>query len=140
MEELFLIYINKIGDDWEGNGVHEFIFSDTIEDVDGEDWDAQPASGQPSGPNNSFVKKVGKITLEKIELKLIQESDSNSVWDAVDGIIALGYENIEGYEDYPETRLKFFFGDTIKAVEEKLFESDLVLTYNNKVKNIFDED
>tara|TARA_R110000772_G_scaffold17946_1_gene49768 strand:+ start:19809 stop:20231 length:423 start_codon:yes stop_codon:yes gene_type:complete len=140
MEELYLIYINKIGIDWEGNGVHEFIFSDTIEDVDGDDWDAVPASGLPSGPNKSFVKRVGKITFDKIELKLIQESDSNSVWDAVDKVIALGYENIEAYEEYPEFRLRFFFGDTMELVEKRLLEKDLVLQYNNEIKTIFDED
>jgi hypothetical protein len=31
--------------------------------------------------------------------------------DAVDGVIALGYEN-DDYESYPESRLHFHFGDT----------------------------
>jgi hypothetical protein len=44
------------------------------------------------------------------------------VWDAVDGVIALGYENIDDYESYPESRLHFHFGDTIKDVENKLYE------------------
>jgi hypothetical protein len=31
------------------------------------------------------------------------------VWDAVDGVIALGYENIDDYESYPESRLHPFW-------------------------------
>jgi hypothetical protein len=54
------------------------------------------------------------------------------VWDAVDGVIALGYENIDDYESYPESRLHFHFGDTIKDVENKLYEKDLI--YNKKIK------
>jgi hypothetical protein len=43
------------------------------------------------------------------------------VWDAVDGVvIALGM-SID-YESYPESRLHFHFGDTIKDVENKLYE------------------
>ena len=34
-EELFLIYINELGVDWKGDNIYEFIFSDTLKDVDG---------------------------------------------------------------------------------------------------------
>ena len=39
MNELFLIYINMVGKDYKGNLLYEFIFSDTLENVDGEEWD-----------------------------------------------------------------------------------------------------
>ena len=38
-EGLFLIYINVIGSNWKGELVYEFLFSDTIEGVDGYDRD-----------------------------------------------------------------------------------------------------
>ena len=128
MEKLFLIYINKIGDNYKGNTLYEFIFSDTTKDIDGEYWDTYPASGRPEPPNIKFIKKVGVLETELI-FELIQDSDSLSVWDAIDGVISLAYENINGYENYPETRLHFNFGENIKTVEDKLYEKDLVLDY-----------
>ena len=80
MKDLFLIYVNRVGKDYKGNVLFEFIFSDTLENVD--------------------------------------------------GVIALAYENIDGYDSYPEKRLCFHFGNTLTEVEEKLYEKDLILNYN----------
>lgn len=128
MGELFLIYINKVGKDYLDNYIYEFIFSDVIKDVDGDDWDEYPAAGRPSPPKKSFIKKVGRLETS-ITFELIQYSTTLAVWDAIDGIIALGYENIDDYQTYPETRLHFHFGDKIKEVEDKLYEKDLILQY-----------
>jgi hypothetical protein len=129
MEKLYLIYINSVGKDWQGNYLYEFLYSNTIKNVDGEDWDAVPASNRPEPPSEEFVKKVGKLTTN-VKLSLVQESDTFSVWDAVDGIIALGWENIDEYDEYPEVRLWFKFGEEIKTVNDKLYEKDIVLEYN----------
>ena len=52
-----LIYINKIGQDWKGNFVYEFLFSDAnLEDIDGEGWDSYPSSGNPDAPEE-FIKE-----------------------------------------------------------------------------------
>lgn len=128
MEKLYLIYINSVGKDWQGNYLYEFLYSNTIKDVDGEDWDAVPASNRPQPPYENFVKKVGKLTTS-IKLSLVQESDTFSVWDAVDGVVALGWENIDEYDEYPEIRLWFKFGEEIKTVNDKLYEKDIVLEY-----------
>ena len=50
-------------------------------------------------------------------------------------IVALGWENMEGYEEYPEKRLFFSFGEDIKTVEDKLYEKDLILNYNKEFIN-----
>lgn len=135
MSDLYLIYVNKIGEDWTGNNLYEFLFSDKTDNIDGEDWDASPASGRPSPPNATFVKKVGRLTCEDIKFKLVQNSGEFAVWDAVDGVVALAWEDIESYNEYPENRLALHFGDSIKDVEDKLYEHDLVLDYTyNKVK------
>lgn len=132
MDELYLIYINVIGRDWKGVNLYEFIFSDTIEDIDGEDWDAIPASGRPNSPHEEYVKRVGRLTTEEFELHVIQNSDSFSVWDAIDGVVALGWENMDNYDEYPEKRMAFHFGDTIKNVEDMLYEHDLILEYKKE--------
>lgn len=129
MKELFLIYINVIGKDYKENYLYEFIFSDSIEDIDGDDWDTFPASGRPSAPHDHFIKKVGRLETE-IKFDVIQDSDTFAVWDAIDGVIALGWENINAYDSYPEKRICFKFGETIDEVEAKLYEKDLTLQYN----------
>ena len=131
MKGLYLIYVNIIGEDHKGNTHYEFIFSDTINHIDGEDWDMVPASGRPSPPDHHFIKKVGKLEC-KMKLEVVQNSDTFAVWDAVDGVIALAWENIDSYESYPEKRLCFRFGATDSEVEAKLYEKDLILNYNNQ--------
>jgi len=133
MKDLFLIYINHVGKDYKGNYIYEFIFSDSTDNVDGDDWDTFPASGRPEPPNEVCIKSVGKLESE-LFLDVVQNSDTFAVWDAVDGVIALAWENINSYDSYPEHRLSFRFGETKEEVESKLYEKDLILTYNT-VKN-----
>lgn len=139
MEELYLIYVNKIGEDWTGKHLYEFLFSDTTKNVDGDDWDAYPASGRPAPPNSGFVKKVGRLVSDELKFKLIQNSSEFAVWDAVDGVIALAWEDMDDYDEYPENRFAVHFGEPIKDVEDKLYEHDLVLEYNITTKNVSDE-
>jgi len=131
MNKLFLIYINHIGEDYKGNYLYEFIFSNTIVDVDGEGWDFYPASRRPQPPNESFIKRVGRLETD-LKLDVIQNSDSFAVWDAVDDVIALGWENLDDYDVYPDSRLNFKFGEEMSLVENKLYERDLILNYNIK--------
>lgn len=131
-ENLYLIYVNLLGTDWKDDYIYEFIFSNTTDDVDGEDWDLYPASGQPSPPRKVLIKSVGVLTT-KIKLSVIQNSDTFAVWDAIDGVCALAWEDLMEYDEYPERRLVFKFGAEIKSVEDSLYEKDLVLDY--KVKN-----
>jgi hypothetical protein len=131
MKDLVLIYVNFVGNDYKGNFIYEFIFSDSIEGVDGEEWDTFPASGRPEAPHDNFIKKVGRLESE-LNLDVIQNSDTFAVWDAVDGVISLAWENINAYDAYPEKRLCFRFGESIEDVIEKLYEKDLILNYNTK--------
>jgi len=129
-----LVYINKVGQNWKGDFIYEFLFSDNIEDIDGEGWDSYPSSGNPEPPEEKFIKKSGSLKTT-INLDLVQESDSFAVWDAVDGIVALGWENMEGYDEYPEKRLFFTFGEEISSVEDKLYEKDMIINYNKETIN-----
>lgn len=132
MKDLFLIYVNLVGKDYKSNFIYEFIFSDTTANIDGEEWDTFPASGRPEAPHDNFIKNVGRLESE-LNLDVIQNSDTFAVWDAVDGVIALAWENINAYDAYPEKRLCFKFGEPIEEVEAKLYEKDLILNY--KLKN-----
>lgn len=131
MKNLVLIYVNFVGKDYKSNFIYEFIFSDSIEGVDGEEWDTFPASGRPEAPHDNFIKKVGRLESE-LNLDVVQNSDTFAVWDAVDGVISLAWENINAYDAYPEKRLCFRFGESFEEVTEKLYEKDLILNYNTK--------
>ena len=70
-----------------------------------------------------------------MKLDLVQESDSFAMWDAVDGIVAMAWENMEGYDEYPDKRLYFSFGEEISSVEDKLYEKDMVIMYEKETIN-----
>jgi hypothetical protein len=139
-EALYLIYVHVIGMDRKGVSMYEFIFSNTTDNIDGEDWDAIPASGRPSPPHEDLVRRVGVLTTDEITFHVIQESDSFSVWDAIDGVIALAWENMDDYVEYPDSRTAFHFGDKIEDVEAKLYENDLILKYNKEENGKFKEE
>ena len=130
-----LVYINKVGQNWKGSFIYEFLFSDTLKDMDGEEWDSYPASNNPHPPHKKFIKKTGSLVGD-LKLDIVQESDSFAMWDAVDGIIALAWENLDGYDEYPQQRLFFSFGEDMDSVESKLYSKDMVLNYNKELLNI----
>ena len=125
-----LIYVNELGPNYKGDNIYEFIFSD-VEEVWGDEWDAEPASGRPSPPNIEYIKKVGILRNSDIELHLVQNSDFFSVYDAVEDVIALGWEksDSEFVVDENYKRLVFRYGESVKSVEDKLYERDIVLSY-----------
>lgn len=132
-----LVYVNKVGNLWKGEYYYEFLFSDADnlkEVIDGEGWDSLPSAGNPEPPID-VTNEVGTLHTD-INFDLIQESESLCMWDAVDGVIAMVIENLEGYDEYPESRLFFHFGECQKSVEDKLYEKDLVLKYNKETINI----
>jgi hypothetical protein len=131
MKDLYLIYVNRVGKDYKGNYLYEFLFSDTTQNIDGDDWDTFPASGRPEPPHEIFIKHVGKLQ-SGLRLDVVQDSDTFAVWDAIDGVIALAWENIDEYESYPDQRLCFKFGENISDVESKLYERDIILEYNSR--------
>jgi hypothetical protein len=133
MSDLQLIYVLPVGKNWKEEYIYEFIFSDDISNVDGEDWDSYPASGKPSAPHKSLIKAVGKLTSEMI-FDVVQNSDTFAVYDAVDGVIALAWENIDDYDQYPESRICFRFGDDIKKVKDTLYSKDITLEIK-EIKN-----
>jgi hypothetical protein len=131
--QLKLIYILPVGENWKNEYIYEFLFSDTTENVEGADWDVRPSSGRPTPPYKGSIMCVGKV-LTEVKFDVIQNSDVFCVYDSIDGVIGLGWENIDDYEQYPELRLKFFFGDSLKSVKDSLYSKDIILEIKD-VKN-----
>lgn len=126
-KELFLIYVIKIGFDHKGRAMYEFLFSDTIEGVWGDDWEVVPACSNPQPPDNEFVKLVGSLKNE-INIEVVQNSEAFGVCDAVDNVIALAWE-VDTDNEEINNRLVFHFGETKKMVEDKLYKRDVILNY-----------
>jgi hypothetical protein len=132
MEDLYLIYIHGISPDYKGTHSYQFIFSDIVEGIDGDGWDSYPASGNPYPPFDKFIKQVGDVSWD-VKLTLLQDNEQFSMWDGVDGVIALGWQDIDGLEEYPETRLTFPFGMKMKDVHALLYEKDIIMEYEKKI-------
>lgn len=131
VKELYLIYINKIGTNFKGEHIFEFLFSDRTNLDWDESWYESSVVSDKNDltPDPNFVKFVGNLRTNKLDLELVQNSGVFQVYNAVEGIIALGWEKLEDSENYPEERLVFRFGETRESVEEKLYSLDL--TFNN---------
>jgi hypothetical protein len=101
-----------------------------LDDVYGEDWDSETANGKPTPPHVEFIKKVGVLKNSEVELDLIQNSDFFGMYDAIDGVISLGWEKPGDYEG---KRLVFQYGESIEIVENKLYEKDIVLKWEKNL-------
>lgn len=126
----FLVYINGLGPDYKGHHVYEFIFSKTL-DVIGENWDKTPAFGYPTPPNIEYIEKVGLLKNCNVKLELAQNSDVFGMEDAMDNVVALGWES-EVAES--KERLVFSFGMAEKDVKDKLYSRDIVLEFEKEMK------
>ena len=129
-----LVYVNELGPNFRGDNIYEFIFSD-LDDVWGEDWDAEPASGKPLPPEINYIKKVGVLRNSDISLTLIQNSDFFGVYDAIDGVISLAWERSDSDDILinKRKRLVFNYGETIESVNDKLYERDIVLNWEKNL-------
>ena len=124
-----LIYINGLGPNYKGDNIYEFIFSDTLE-VFGENWESKPANGYPSPPDLEHINKVGVLKNDEITLSVIQNSDYFSMVDAVDGVVALAWEQDE---DVKKPRMVFRFNDEEQKIKDLLYEKDLILEFEKNV-------
>ena len=131
-----LVFVNELGPNFRGDNLYEFIFSDN-EDVSGEDWESSPAGGNPQPPHIDYITKVGVLKNDKIKLNVIQSSDFFSFYDAVDKVIALSWEDIENeYYNEEDTRLVFHYGDSEEEVMSKLYERDIILTFEKNLTHV----
>ena len=65
-----------------------------------------------------------------IKLELIQNSDYFSMVDAVDGVVALAWEEDDTVK---QPRMVFRFNDTEQKIKDLLYEKDLILEFEKKV-------
>jgi hypothetical protein len=122
--------VNGLGPNYKGEHIYEFIFSESDE-ISGDYWDAKPSHGQPKPPDLEYVKKVGILRNSGVIFDLIQNSDVFGMEDAVDGIIALAWENDETKTNFK--KLVFLFGEEEKIIKDKLYSRDLILEFEKEM-------
>jgi hypothetical protein len=134
---MYLIYINELGKDYRGQRQYEFIFGKSYgEEIISEEWFKVPSSGTALPPEMKWIDLVGLLKNSDLDLDLIQNSDYFGVIDAVDGIIALGWEKFDMDEEERPERISFHFGETIENVASKLMTKGLRLI-NDEIKYKF---
>lgn len=120
-EVVKLGFIHLIGEETDGYYRYQFIFTNNIDEFWGENFDQKPC-GLVNGlmPNEEYIYEVHIVKM-KIKLDLIQDNCCFGFQDCTDGIIALAWENMDDYDEYPEEgRIFFKFGETLEEVENKL--------------------
>tara|TARA_R110000868_G_scaffold610_1_gene4313 strand:- start:43 stop:459 length:417 start_codon:yes stop_codon:yes gene_type:complete len=128
---MYLIYINRIGTTFKGEHMFEFLFSNSIEWEWDESWyeSSVMTETRELAPNENIISLVGSLKTDEFNLELVQEDGVRNIYNAVEGIIALGWEKLEDEGEIPEKRRVFNFGDTKESVDGQLYEYDLTLKY-----------
>lgn len=129
---MFLLYINELGKDYRSQNQYEFIFGKNT-DVLIDEWFIIPSSGRATPPEIENIDLVGLLKNCDLELELVQNSDYFGVIDAVDDIIALGWEKFDLYAEERPERLSFHFGEDLDSVTNKLSSKGLRLI-NEEIK------
>ena len=127
-EEVKLGFIKLIGEELDGYYRYEFIFTDNIDEFWGEGFEYKPCCLVNNlTPNDEYMTEIHIVKM-KIKLDLIQNSCCFGFQDCTDGIIALAWENMDSYDEYPDDgRIFFRFGETLEEVENKLAIKNVVM-------------
>lgn len=127
-EDVRLGFIRLIGEETDGYYRYEFIFTTNIDEFWGENFEYKPSCLVNNLiPYDKFITEIHIVKM-KIKLDLIQNSCCFGFQDCTDGIIALAWENVDEYDEYPEEgRLFFRFGETLEDVEDKLAVKNVLM-------------
>ena len=132
MSEYKVVYIIYVGKDIDDKNIYQFILSNNPDDVFSEGWGEKPASNIPKSilMIDEDMYEYAKELKTAMILDLAQDNSCFSMQDARDNIVALAYENIDNYEEYPEEgRVVIHFGESIDEVEKKFAKRDLYLKF-----------
>ena len=126
--EVRLGFIRLIGEEADGYYRYEFIFTDNIDEFWGDDFEQKPCCLVNSLiPKEEYVYEIHTVKM-KIKLDLVQDNCCFGFQDCTDGIIALAWENVDDYDEYPdEGRIFFRFGETLIEVERKLAKKNVLM-------------
>lgn len=127
-EVVKLCFIRLIGEENDGFYRYEFIFTDNVDEVWGENFDQKPACLVNNlMVSEEYVYEIHVVKM-KIKLDLIQNNCCFSVSDCYDGCVSLAWQNLDNETEYPEDgRIFFKFGETLEEVENKLAIKNVIM-------------
>ena len=128
LKDVFLCFVRLIGEENDGYYRYEFIFTNNIDEVWGENFEYKPCS-LVNGliPSDEYITEI-HIVKTKIKFDLIQDNSCFGMQDCMDGCVAIAYESLDEYEEYPEDgRLIFMFGESFDEVERKLAMKNILM-------------
>lgn len=127
-EKIYLCFIRLIGEENDGYYRYEFIFTDNVDEVWGENFDQKPACLVNNlMVSEEYVYEIHVVKM-KIKLDLIQNNCCFSVSDCYDGCVSLAWQNLDNETEYPEDgRIFFKFGETLEEVENKLAIKNVIM-------------
>ena len=128
-ENVYLCFVRLIGEENDGYYRYEFIFTDNVDEIFGENWEFKPCClVNDLMPSDEYITEI-HIVKTKIKFDLVQNNCCFGMQDCLDGIVAIAYENIDEYDDYPnDGRLVFMFGEDYDEVERKLAIKGVLMT------------
>ncbi len=130
-DELFLVYVNPIGENSIEWYEYDVYFSKTPDIVWGYGWDCEFAAQGDIEPPDKQTYCLVKRLKTNIPLQCAQNNNSYGMRYAVEDIISLAFEDISEYDEYPDDRIVLHFGETYRSVENKfalrhqLFSDDM---------------
>lgn len=126
---LYVIYVQSVGKDNDGNNVYEFLVSEDPEDVWVDSWNQKPICNEhDTKPNEEDYQYVKELRTD-IKFDLGQSNCCVSFMDIKDGVACLASENIDEYEEYPDPRIVIHYGQPLDEVEELLAKRDLIMKF-----------
>jgi hypothetical protein len=127
---LFLIYINTIGEAYLGDRYYEFLFSDSIEKNFNENWYDLPNKFSNNKtelmPEYETINYIGSFKSKDIRLELLQFLDAFPIIYATKNIISLGWSSVNDEKEF-NNMVKFDFGESYESVKSKLYSLDINL-------------
>lgn len=119
-----LIYVDKIGQNIEGNYEYDLYFAENL--ITNRDWSYDTCGLQePIKPKRyDIIKKL----VMNIPLLCLQDNMCFGMLHGVDGIVALAYEDISDYDEYPsDGRLVFSYGMYEQDVRDMLDNRGIIM-------------
>lgn len=127
-KDISLGFVNLVGKEEDGKYRYEFIFTDNVDEFWGEDFENKPCSLMNNLMPSDEYKTETHVVRTEILFDLIQNNGCFGMQDCMDGIVAVAWENIDDYDEYPEDgRLFFMFGESFEDVERKLAMKNIIM-------------
>lgn len=126
---LYVVYVQEVGKDNDGNYVYEFLISEDPDSIWMDSWNEIPVCNETDvKPSQDYYDYVKELRTD-IKLSLGQNNCCVSFMDIKDNIAAIAYEDLSEAEEYPEPRIVILYGDPLDEVEEMLAKRNLVMKY-----------